>query len=148
MAKLMGMRLIEVPGATGYIDTNYAGKGEAAVRALDELDLVIVHVEAADEAAHMGSPAEKIKALERIDEAVFGPVIERLRAFPEWRVLVAADHPTCCTTRGHSAVPPPFCYAGTGVGSNGGTRFTEEAAGRTGLWANPGHGLMEAFFRR
>jgi 2,3-bisphosphoglycerate-independent phosphoglycerate mutase len=147
MAKLMGMRLIEVPGATGYIDTNYAGKGEAAAAALDEFDMVIVHVEAADEAAHMGSPAEKVKALERIDEMVVGPVLAKLRSFPERRVLVAADHPTDCRSRGHSAVPPPFCYAGTGVAPNGGTRYTEAAAEATGLWMRPGHGLMDAFFR-
>ncbi len=147
MARLMGMKLIEVPGATGYIDTNFAGKGEAAVRALDEFDLVIVHVEAADEAAHMGSPSEKVKALERIDELVAGPVLAKLRTFPEWRVLVAADHPTDCASRGHSAVPPPFCYAGTGIAPNGGTRFTETAADRTGLWMKPGHGLMDTFFR-
>ena len=70
LAVLMGMKLIEVPGATGYIDTNYAGKGEAAVRALDDFDLVAVHVEAADEAGHMGNAEEKVKALERIDEFV------------------------------------------------------------------------------
>jgi 2,3-bisphosphoglycerate-independent phosphoglycerate mutase len=148
MATLMGMSRIEVPGATGYIDTNYAGKGAAAVKALDEFDLIVVHVEAADEAAHMGSPEEKIKALERIDAMVVGPVMERLRAFPDWRVLVAADHPTTCATRGHSAVPPPFCYAGTGIPPNGGTRYTEAAAERTGLWADPGHTLMESFCRR
>ncbi len=148
MANLMGMRLIEVPGATGYIDTDYEGKGRAAVRALDEFDMVVVHVEAADEAAHMGSPDEKVKALERIDEAVAGPLLDRLRTFPEWRVLVAADHPTPCTTRGHSAVPPPFCYAGSGIAPNRGRGFTEAAAAATGLWADPGHKLMEAFFRR
>lgn len=147
MANLMGMRRIEVPGATGYIDTNYAGKGAAAARALDEFDMIVVHVEAADEAAHMGSPEEKIKALERIDARVVGPVMERLRAYPDWRVLVAADHPTICATRGHSAVPPPFCFAGTGISPNGGTRFTEVAAERTGLWADPGHSLMESFCR-
>ena len=77
-----------------------------------------------------------------------GPLLERLRRFPEWRVLVAADHPTECVSRGHSAVPPPFCYAGAGIAPNGGARFTEAAADRTGLWADPGHELMEAFIRR
>lgn len=146
MARLMGMRLIEVPGATGYVDTNYAGKGEAAARALDDHDLVIVHVEAADEASHMGSADEKIAALERIDEAVVGPVLRRLNGFPGWRILIAPDHPTLCTTRGHSSVPPPFCYAGAGIVPNGASRLTEPEAGRTGLWADPGHTLMGSFF--
>ncbi len=147
MARLMGMRLLEVPGATGYIDTNYAEKGEAAVRALEELDLVVVHVEAADEAAHMGSAEEKIRALERIDEAIVGPLLDKLRGFPAWRILVAADHPTPCTTRGHSAEPPPFAFAGSGVARGGGARFTEAEAARTGFRVDPGWALMESFVR-
>jgi 2,3-bisphosphoglycerate-independent phosphoglycerate mutase len=148
MANLMGMSLIEVPGATGYIDTNYDGKGEAAVRALDEIDMIVVHVEAADEAAHMGSPEEKVKALERIDGAVVGPLLRKLRTFPRWRILVAPDHPTPCTTRGHSAVPPPFAFAGEGVSPNGAEHFTEAAADRTGLWVAPGHELMPTFVEK
>ncbi len=147
MARLMGMRRIEVPGATGYIDTDYEGKGRAAVRALEELDLVVVHVEAADEAAHMGSPEEKVRALERIDEAVVGPLLERLGGFPAWRILVAADHPTPCTTRGHSAEPPPFALAGSGIAPGPGARFTEAEAVRAGFWVDPGWALMESFVR-
>jgi 2,3-bisphosphoglycerate-independent phosphoglycerate mutase len=155
-ARLMGMRVIEVPGATGYIDTNYAGKGEAAVAALDEVDLIIAHIEAADESAHMGNPAEKVKALERIDELVVGPLLRRLRAGEArgepWRMLVAVDHPTPCTTRGHSAVPPLFAYAGTGVpGPAAGSAprvFTEPSADQAGDWVGEGHQLMGRFLGR
>ena len=143
MARLMGMEIIEVPGATGYIDTDYAGKGEAAVRALDEFDLIVVHVEAADESAHMGDAEEKVRALERMDEAIVGPLLEKLAASPAWRVLVAVDHPTLTTTRGHSAIPPLFAFAGTGVEAVERAPFTEAAAERGGYWITPGHRLME-----
>jgi len=144
-ARLLEMEIIEVPGATGYIDTNYAGKGEAAVKALDRVDLIVAHVEAADEAAHMGRPDEKVKALERIDELVVGPLLRRLEAEPQWRMLVAVDHPTPCTTRGHSAQPPLFAYAGTGVAAVENAPFTEAAAAAGGHWIREGHRLMEAF---
>jgi 2,3-bisphosphoglycerate-independent phosphoglycerate mutase len=144
-AALMGMKTIDVPGATGYIDTNYAGKGEAAVRALDDLDLIIAHVEAADESAHMGSAEEKVKALERIDELVVGPLLERLRREPAWRVLVAVDHPTLTTTRGHSAIPPLFAFAGAGIEPVERAPFTEAAAEQGGYWVEPAHRLMEIF---
>ena len=147
MARLTGMEILEVPGATGYIDTNYAGKGEAAVRALDELDLIVVHVEAADESAHMGDAGEKVRALERIDASVVGPLVEKLAGFPAWRVLVAVDHPTLTTTRGHSAIPPLFAFAGTGVEAVERAPFTEAAAERGGYWITPAHRLMEVFLR-
>jgi 2,3-bisphosphoglycerate-independent phosphoglycerate mutase len=145
MARLTGMEIIEVPGATGYIDTNYAGKGEAAVRALDRLDMIVAHVEAADEAAHMGDAGEKVKALERLDAAIVGPLLERLAASPEWRILVAADHPTLTTTRGHSAIPPLFAFAGTGIAAVEQAPFTEAAAERGGYWVTPAHALMRSF---
>ena len=147
-ARLMGMRIIEVPGATGYVDTNYAGKGAAAVRALDEFDLIVVHVEAADEAGHMGDPEEKVRALERMDEAIVGPLLRRLAESPEWRMLLAVDHPTPCTTRGHSAVPPLFAFAGSGVPAGDQAPFTEAAADRGGCWIRPGHQLIRAFLGR
>lgn len=148
MARLMGMEILEVPGATGYIDTDYAGKGAAAVRALDEFDLVVVHVEAADESAHMGDAVEKVRALERMDAAIVGPLLERLERSPAWRVLVAVDHPTLTTTRGHSAIPPLFAFAGTGVEAVERAPFTEEAAERGGYWITPGHQLIRVFLGR
>ncbi len=145
LAVMMGMKLIEVPGATGYIDTNYAGKGEAAVRALDEYDLVAVHVEAPDEAGHLGDAAEKVKAIERVDELVVGPVLAALRRHGQWRILIAPDHPTPVSTTAHDATPPPFCFAGTGVPGGGHRGFSEREAAATGVMIDPGHGLIEQF---
>jgi len=147
MAVCTGMDLIAVPGATGYIDTDYGAKGRAAVRALDEYDVVFVHVEAADEAGHLGDAAAKVEALERIDEAVVGPVLEALRRRPDWRVLVAADHPTPASTKAHSAVPPLFAYAGSDVEAVERRPFTEKDAA-AGLFLDPGHTLMGRFLGR
>lgn len=148
IAVCMGMKLIEVNGATGYIDTNYAGKGVAAVAALDEFDVVVVHVEAPDEAGHLGNAGEKALALERMDEHVVGPLLEAVRRLDEWRMLIAADHPTPCDTKAHDAAPPPFCYAGTGIEGVGKGAFHERAAEAGGLFVDPGHGLLDRFLRR
>lgn len=147
LAVCTGMKLIRVPGATGYIDTDYEAKGRAAVAALEENDIVFVHVEAADEAGHLGSAEEKVKALARIDEAVVAPVMEALRRQPSWRILVAADHPTPASTKAHSAEPPLFAYAGSDVAAVERRPFTEKDA-KDGLWLDPGHTLMRLFLAR
>ncbi len=148
IAVCMGMKLIEVDGATGYIDTNYAGKGAAAVAALDEFDVVVVHVESPDEAGHLGDANEKVLALDRMDEHIVGPLLQAVRQREEWRVLIAADHPTPCATKAHDAAPPPFCYAGTGVESVEKGPFCERAAEAGGLLIDPGHGLFDRFLGR
>jgi len=147
VAVCVGWSLIDVPGATGFIDTNYHGKGQAAVSALDEYDLVAVHVEAPDEAGHMGECAEKIKAIEQIDEHIVGPVLEKLRTFDEWRILVAPDHPTPVSHKTHTAEPPPFCMAGTNVRGIQQEPYTEENARQSDLHVDPGHELMEYFLK-
>jgi 2,3-bisphosphoglycerate-independent phosphoglycerate mutase len=144
LAVLSGMELIEVPGATGFLDTDYAAKGAAAVRALDEFDLVIVHIEAPDEAGHLGDAVAKVRALEQIDRHIVGPVLAALRRHERWRILIAPDHPTPVSTRIHSAVPPPYVYAGWGVRSSPARRFTEAAAAGAAL-LDPGHRLMDLF---
>jgi 2,3-bisphosphoglycerate-independent phosphoglycerate mutase len=143
----MGMDLIEVPGATGYIDTNYEGKGKYAIEALRDHDVVVVHVEAPDESGHQGLAEEKVKSLERIDEAVVGPLLEALRKQGDYRILLAPDHGTPVTTKAHSPVPPPFAYAGTGVKERSGGRFTEEDGRAKGTVLDPGHVLLEQFLR-
>jgi 2,3-bisphosphoglycerate-independent phosphoglycerate mutase len=143
----MGMKLIPVKGATGYIDTDYAAKGRAAVAAIDEFDVTVVHVEAADEAGHLGHAGEKVTALERIDSEIVGPVLERLRRESAWRILVAPDHPTPVSTKSHSPVPPPFCYAGSDVQAASGRPFTERSAVEAGVFIDPGTELIERFVR-
>ncbi|MBN1488590.1 MAG: cofactor-independent phosphoglycerate mutase [Phycisphaerae bacterium] len=147
VAVCLGWTLIDVEGATGFIDTNYAGKGQAIVDALDDYDLVAVHIEAPDEAGHMGDHVEKTKAIEQIDEHIVGPVLKKLRTFDEWRVLIAPDHPTPCSHKTHTAEPPPFCMAGTGVKGVLEEPFTEANAVRSDLHVDPGHELMEYFLR-
>ena len=147
IAVCLGWTLIDVPGVTGFIDTNYQGKGQAAVKALDEYDLVAVHIEAPDEAGHMGNAREKVRAIERIDEHIVGPVLARLRQFNEWRILIAPDHPTPVHRKTHTADPPPFCMAGTGVQSVYQEPFTEKDATGSDLHIDPGHELMEYFLR-
>jgi 2,3-bisphosphoglycerate-independent phosphoglycerate mutase len=143
----VGWRMVDVPGATGYLDTNYKGKGEAAVAALDEVDLVAVHVEAPDEAGHNGDAYQKIKALERMDEFIVGPVLEKLRTFDEWRIIVVPDHPTPCAKRTHTDVPPPFAMAGKGIVPDRATAFDEVAGAQSDLKIDPGYELMEYFLK-
>ncbi|MGQ9523584.1 MAG: cofactor-independent phosphoglycerate mutase [Armatimonadota bacterium] len=109
IGKLAGLRVIDVPGATGYLDTNYEGKGRAAVQALEELDLVVVHVEAPDEAGHKGDVEAKIYAIEQIDSCVVRIIREGLQRLQEpCRILVMPDHPTPIPLRTHCAEPVPF----------------------------------------
>jgi len=143
----MGMALIPVAGATGYLDTDYEAKGRAAIGALAGHDLVVVHVEAPDEAAHQGLAEAKVQALERIDRAVVGPLLAALRAQGDYRILVAPDHATLVRTGAHDAAPPPFCYAGTGVGPGSGRPFTESEAVAAGLLLDPGQALFGQFLR-
>ena len=110
LAALIGWRRIEVPGATGYTDTDYAAKGRYAIEALDSTDLVCVHVEATDEASHEGDVAAKIKALEEIDRHVVAPAARGSAQQGDYRILVSPDHPTPVRTKTHShgAVPLRF----------------------------------------
>lgn len=147
IARSAGMTLIDVEGATGYLDTNYEGKGQAAVDALDDFDLVVVHIESPDEAGHLGSVTEKIAAIEKIDKHVVGPVLDKLREFDEWRILIAPDHPTPVERRIHTDTPPPFCMAGHAVGTNLNRSFTENSANESDLIIDPGYELMEFFLK-
>ena len=148
LGRLTGMEVIEVEGATGYLDTNYAGKGQAAIEALDNYDLVVVHVEAPDEAGHGAMVKEKIEAIEKIDSLVVGPLLERLRGQgDDWRIMVLPDHPTPIRLRTHSAEPVPFAMAGTGVPSVRQSSYSEANASGTGVNIAKGYELMEYFLR-
>jgi len=103
-----GLEPLHVEGATGYLDTNYQGKVEAALEALKERDFVYLHVEAPDEAGHSGQRDLKIKAIQDFDEKVVGPILKGLEAFPHWRILLMPDHQTPVSTRVHTAGPVPF----------------------------------------
>jgi 2,3-bisphosphoglycerate-independent phosphoglycerate mutase len=147
LSKLIGFDLIEVPGATGFLDTNYRGKASAAIRALEKYDIVFVHIEAPDEASHQGNAELKKKAIEQIDKHVVGPVLEALRGYESWRILVMPDHPTPVRTCAHSPEPVPFAMAGTGVTSVLNMAFGETNAAKSGLKIDNGFELMEYFLK-
>jgi len=143
---LIGWDRVEVEGATGFVDTNYAGKGAAAVEALDDCDLVCVHVEAPDEAGHNANANGKVEALEQIDRHVVAPLLDRLKAEgDEWRVLVLPDHPTPCTVRTHTPDAVPFAVAGARIMTVIASPFTEDSAAASDLHIRRGCDLMEYF---
>ncbi len=147
IAACVGWDVIDVPGATGYLDTNYEGKGEAAAAALDGHDLVYVHIEAPDEAAHAGHVEEKLLAIQRVDERTLAPIVaraEQLNAEGEGcRLLVMPDHLTPIEKKTHVADPVPFVLWGPGVEPNGAERFCEAEAKRAGFKEPRGFRLME-----
>ena len=147
LAKLIGFDLIDVPGATGFIDTNYQGKASAAIEALDEYDIVFVHVEAPDEASHNGNAEMKKKAIEMIDEHIVGPVFEALQNYESWRILVMPDHPTLTRTGAHSSDAVPFTMAGDNITGILHTTFGETNAAKSGFRIDNGFELMEYFLK-
>lgn len=145
IAALIGWPRIEVPGATGYTDTDYAGKGAAAIEALDSTDIICVHIEAPDEASHEGDAAAKIKALEEIDRHIVGPLHQALKAQGDYRILVSPDHPTPIHLKTHSHGFVPFAIAGNSVNQDEQTTYDEMAANASGLSFAEGWKLMNFF---
>jgi 2,3-bisphosphoglycerate-independent phosphoglycerate mutase len=142
---LAGWTRLEVAGATGYLDTNYAGKGEAAIRALGDFDIVCVHVEAPDEASHEGRADAKVEAIEQIDRHIVGPVRRALERYDRWRMVISPDHSTLLRTRAHDRAPVAWAMAGSGLPSSG-ARYdeaTSREAGRPSF--DRGFRLMPSF---
>lgn len=110
LGKYSGLDIVNVEGATGYLDTNYHGKAEASLEALKHKDLVFLHVEAPDEAGHSGQKDLKIKAIEDFDEKILLPIMEGLKQFPSWKILIMPDHQTPVTTRVHESGMVPFLF--------------------------------------
>jgi 2,3-bisphosphoglycerate-independent phosphoglycerate mutase len=141
-----GLEAVIVPGATGYLDTNYAGKVAAACRALAEKDLAFVHVEAPDEASHEGKLDLKIEAIEAFDTRVVGPLLEACAALPQSRVLLVTDHLTPIRVKTHTRGLVPFAVLDVpSRRKTEGRGFSERSAAATGLIVRPGHELMEKF---
>ncbi len=139
-----GLEVINVPGATGYIDTNYRGKAEAALAALERLDFVYVHVEAPDEASHSGNLEHKIMAIEDFDNMVVGTVLAGADRFDDLRILCCPDHPTPVKKMTHTSDPVPFIIYRHGVEQgNGASGYDEMQAKSTGLLFGEGSMLME-----
>jgi 2,3-bisphosphoglycerate-independent phosphoglycerate mutase len=148
-----GLAVINVPGATGYIDTNYEGKAEAACRALDSGDFVFVHLEAPDEAGHQGSLADKLTAIEDFDRRIVAPIVADLEGRgEEFRVVVTMDHFTPLSLRTHVADPvPTLLYDSRRLRPGSGLAFNEENGLRhdaaTGIRLDAGHQLVEKLLR-
>jgi 2,3-bisphosphoglycerate-independent phosphoglycerate mutase len=148
LGRLIGLKPIDVPGATGYLDTNYAGKGRAAVEVLSGDEFVYVHVEAPDEASHMGDVEEKVKALERFDSLVLKPVLDFLTAYGDFRILVCPDHPTLISTLTHDPSPVPFAECGSGIQGGGSKSFSEAEARKGQFHLEQGWRLMSHLCER
>jgi 2,3-bisphosphoglycerate-independent phosphoglycerate mutase len=140
-----GLKRIDVPGITGFLDTNYKGKGEYGVRSLQDNDLVFIHVEATDEAGHMGDVEKKIQAIEDFDEKVVGTVLTGMAHRKDWRALLMPDHPTAITLKTHVSDPVPFVlYSAEEPRHNGAVGYNEKDAAKTGVVAKQAFKLMEA----
>ena len=145
LAALVGWKRIEVPGATGYTDTDYAAKGQYAINALPATDLICVHVEASDEASHEGDAMGKIKALEEIDRHIVAPLHAALKNQGDYRIMVTPDHPTFLRTKTHSHGYVPFAISGTGIEADKWTTYDEDSAAASDLAFPAGYKLMEYF---
>jgi 2,3-bisphosphoglycerate-independent phosphoglycerate mutase len=147
LSKLIGFDVIDVPGATGFVDTNYEGKGLAAIEGLDKYDLIFVHIEAPDEASHNGNAEMKKKTIEQIEKYIVGPVLEALQKYESWRILVMPDHPTPISSRAHSSEPVPFAMAGDNISGILHKTFSESNAAESGFRIDNGFEIMEYFLK-
>ena len=140
LAYMVAMDILDIPGVTDGLDNDDAAQVAGALEALEKHDLVIIHIEAPDEAAHAGSIDEKIEAIENVDSEV----ISRIRSWQgdTLRALILPDHPTPIETRTHSHDPVPFLLWGPGFSTNGASRFIEAEAAKTGLFIDPGYNIM------
>lgn len=145
-----GFKVLNVPGATGWLDTNYNGKVDYALKALDEVDFVYVHIEAPDEAGHSGDYKNKLKAIEDFDARVVGPLMKGLHErFKEFRVLLMPDHPTPIAIRTHTDEPVPFVIYDSRAGKNNeGVTYDETITARgDSMVVEEGYRLMDYFIR-
>lgn len=148
LGKLLGWDVIEVPGATGYLDTDFAAKGRYAIQTLrNGHDLIVVHVEATDEASHEGKAHEKVWALEQIDRHIVCPLLDYLRSYGNYRMLICPDHPTFLRTRTHSHGFVPFAACGTGIAVDDALSYDETTGAHGSLKFTAGHELMEWFLQ-
>lgn len=139
--------MINVPGATGYYDTDYKGKAEAAIKELKTKDFVFVHVEAPDEAGHNGDLREKITAIERFDQLVVGTILAAYKRKKNFRILVLPDHATPVSVRTHTKDPVFFGMFGKDIFGAGFMGYNEKEALKSDLYFEKGYELMEYFIK-
>ncbi len=147
IGKYAGLNIIEVPGATGYLDTNFSGKAAYALKSLEERDFVLVHVEAPDEAGHIGNIEAKIKAIEDFDEKVVGGILNEAGGFGDYCMMVMPDHPTPISVRTHTREPVPFAIYSSIEHADYVNRFDEYAAKEGVFGLVEGHRLMKLLIK-
>ena len=150
IGKCAGMKVPEVEGATGYIDTNFEGKAQAGIEAFKSgSDLVYMHFEAPDECGHRAEPQNKVKAIEYIDSRALSPILDYLNAGNEdYRILVMPDHPTPIATKTHSAEPVPFMIYDSRKAESGVETLTEKTASETGVFIEHGPDIMKMLLEK
>ena len=151
LGRLAGLEVVKVPGATGFLDTDYAAKGRYGLAVLKDHDFLLVHIEAPDEAGHMGRADFKVEAIERIDELVIGTLLEGLPKLGEYRLLLMPDHATPCQLKTHSNEPVPFAMVSGEALKRAPSvdrHYTEQDASATGLVVGEGYGLIERLFQK
>ena len=143
------MEIPDVAGATGYLDTNFKGKADAAKALFDKgVELVYVHVEAPDECGHRGEAENKVKAIEEIDKQILTPLVDYLKGVDDFRILVMPDHPTPLATKTHCSDPVPFMLYDSRKAMGGVDTFTEDTAAATGVMIEHGPSVMARLLER
>ena len=151
VGRLAGLEVIRVPGATGFLDTDYAAKGRYGLKSLEDKDFLLLHIEAPDEAGHMGRADLKKEAIERIDELILGPMLAGLSKMGEFRLLLQPDHATPSKLKTHSSEAVPFAIVSNRTFENVGAkprRYTEADAKATGAALDDGYRLIETLLSR
>ncbi|MBI4286560.1 MAG: cofactor-independent phosphoglycerate mutase [Chloroflexi bacterium] len=144
LAQMAALDVLEIAGVTDGLDNDYAAQVSGALQALQKRDMVVIHIEAPDEAGHAGDADEKIEAIQAIDREV----VARLREVrDDLRVMVMPDHPTPLKIQTHTGEPVPFLLWGKGFIGNGARRFTEPEAAKTGLFLDPGYSIMRRLIK-
>ncbi|MGC9004841.1 MAG: cofactor-independent phosphoglycerate mutase [bacterium] len=149
LGKAAGLQVINVPGATGYIDTNYEGKAEYALDALEKIDFVFIHIEAPDECGHTADLENKIRSIEAIDEKIVGKIIRELPSIDEdFKILILPDHPTPVAVRTHTPDPVPFLIYSSEKPLRGEENFSENWGKERNYFIEEGNKLIEIFLKR
>lgn len=147
IGRCAGMEVADVPGATGYIDTNFEGKANAALDLLERNDLVYIHFEAPDECGHRNEPENKVKAIELIDKKVLPILFKGLEKYDDYKIMCLPDHPTPIVTRTHASDPVPFVIYHKNKEIDGVVTINEETAKETGIYVDFGPSIMEHFLK-
>jgi len=146
LGRAAGLKVVNVPGATGYLDTNFEGKAKYALDALKDRDFAFIHVEAPDEAGHIGDIDAKIEAIENVDRRLLGTLLEGLREVDRFRILVSPDHVTPISIKTHASDPVPFALFSSFEPAGTNLPFDERAIPETKLRVEEGFHLIDLLF--